>query len=216
MSWLPIACSTGVAGPKVRCTAAARRTADDSAAAPLIRPSATPVLHAIGNHDTWPYYSLASTWREWERGWTAELGREYLERQFPGRSLAEWRGGGYYSRRLGASLRLVVLNTNQLALTDGTAQLDWLEAELVAARRARQRVLLLGHIPPGPSHYELDSICAAGHFYQRAGAAPARAAPILPPLVPTAARSVHLLHQAHCTRLKPELDPAQTNKLNGQ
>ena len=132
---------------------------------------ATPVLHAIGNHDTWPYYSLASTWREWERGWTAELGREYLERQFPGRSLAEWRGGGYYSRRLGASLRLVVLNTNQLALTDGTAQLDWLEAELVAARRARQRVLLLGHIPPGPSHYELDSICAAGHFYQRAGGA---------------------------------------------
>ena len=31
--------------------------------------------------------------------------------------------------------------------------------------------ILLGHIPPGPSHFELDSICARGHYYQRAGGA---------------------------------------------
>ena len=87
---------------------------------------ATPVLHAIGNHDTWPYYSLASTWREWERGWTAELGREYLERQFPGRSLAEWRGGGYYSRRLGASLRLVVaVHAARASTASGASQRSW-------------------------------------------------------------------------------------------
>ena len=29
----------------------------------------------------------------------------------------------------------------------------------------------MGHIPPGPSHCELDSICLAGHYYQRAGGA---------------------------------------------
>ena len=29
----------------------------------------------------------------------------------------------------------------------------------------------MGHIPPGPSHCELDSICLPGHYYQRAGGA---------------------------------------------
>ena len=33
-----------------------------------------PVLHAIGNHDTWPYYSQASTWLSMEADWAQALG----------------------------------------------------------------------------------------------------------------------------------------------
>ena len=130
-----------------------------------------PVIHTIGNHDTWPYYSQASTWRTMERDWAQALGDAYIARNFPGPALASWRHGGYFARRLTPSLHAVVLNTNQLALGGGAEQLAWLEAEMAAARRRGGKVLLMGHIPPGPSHCELDSICLPGHYYQRAGGA---------------------------------------------
>ena len=129
-----------------------------------------PVLHTIGNHDTWPYYSQAPAWRSMERDWSDALGEEYIARNFPAEALGTWRRGGYHARSLGR-LRAVVLNTNQLALGGGDEQLSWLEEELRQARQRRQTVLLMGHIPPGPSHFELDSICVAGHYYQRAGGA---------------------------------------------
>ena len=62
-----------------------------------------PTLHALGNHDTWPYYSAsASTWMDWEEGWRSEprLGAGYVAAQFPDDALALWRGGGYYARVL--------------------------------------------------------------------------------------------------------------------
>ena len=154
-----------------------------------------PVLHAIGNHDTWPYYSQASTWLSMERDWAQALGEAYIARNFPGAALASWRRGGYFARRITPSLQAVVLNTNDLALGGGAEQLAWLETEMVAARRrggkvllmghipnprptptpnpnpTPYQVLLMGHIPPGPAHCELDSICLPGHYYQRAGGA---------------------------------------------
>ncbi len=130
-----------------------------------------PVLHAIGNHDTWPYYSQAPQWRTMERDWTEQLGPAYISRAFPGDALGSWRRGGYFARALSPGLKAVVLNTNQLALGGGAEQLSWLADELAEARRGGQRVLLMGHIPPGPSHCELDSICLPGHYYQRAGGA---------------------------------------------
>ena len=166
-------------------------------------PSAV-VMHSIGNHDTWPYYSRAPTWRDWEEAWRAEprLGDAYVERLLPSaESLATWRAGGYYARPLwprpqqypahsleaggGRSLEEEInggrgprrtlwgltLNTNDLALSGGSAQLQWLAKALTAVRARGDAALLLGHIPPGPSHFELDSICTSGHYYQRAGGA---------------------------------------------
>ena len=144
-----------------------------------------PTLHTIGNHDTWPYYSAsAPTWLDWEAAWRTErrLGDAYVAFQFPDDSLAAWRSGGYYLRPLrrgkpdaGSGRRRtlwgLVLNTNDLALTGGVRQCHWLARTLGELRASGERAILLGHIPPGPSHFELDSICAAGHYYQTAGGA---------------------------------------------
>lgn len=133
-----------------------------------------PVIHAIGNHDTWPYYSLAPAWRQFSTAWeqSPALGTSYMRQTFPGGALADWRAGGYYARRLpGGRLLAVVLNTNALALGGGERQLEWLAERLSKARSKAQRVLLFGHIPPGPSHFEFDSICLPGHYYARAGGA---------------------------------------------
>ena len=148
-----------------------------------------PTLHALGNHDTWPYYSAsASTWMDWEEGWRSEprLGAGYVAAQFPDDALALWRGGGYYARVLWQQhhhphprqqsqqqhrLWGLVLNTNDLAITGGARQCRWLARTLSALRAAGDTAIVLGHIPPGPSHFELDSICARGHYYQAAGGA---------------------------------------------
>jgi len=106
----------------------------------------TPVLHAIGNHDTWPYYSQARTWLSMEADWAQALGDEYMARNFPGAARASWRRGGYFARRVTPSVQAVVLNTNDLALGGGAEQLAWLEAEMAAARRRGGKVLLLGHM----------------------------------------------------------------------
>ena len=94
------------------------------------------------------------------------------QRNFPNVAHADWRAGGYYARRIpGGRLLAIVLNTNALALGGGQRQLDWLSDRLSKARAHRLRVMLFGHIPPGPSHFEFDSICLRGHYYARAGGA---------------------------------------------
>ena len=163
----------------------------------------TPVMHALGNHDTHPYYSRAAAWRDWEAAWRSEplLGDAYVQRVLPNaESLATWRRGGYYARPLWprpqqypshgleAAVRMdaiealpqsssstlwgLTLNTNDLALPGGgDQQLAWLSKALGAIRSRGDSAILLGHIPPGPSHFELDSICSPGHYYQVAGGA---------------------------------------------
>ena len=62
-----------------------------------------PVMHAVGNHDTTPYYSRAPAWRNWEAAWRAEptLGDAYVQRHFPNtESLTTFQQGGYYVRPL--------------------------------------------------------------------------------------------------------------------
>ena len=43
-----------------------------------------PALHTVGNHDTWPYYSLAPAFASWDRSFERTNGVEYMQRQFPG------------------------------------------------------------------------------------------------------------------------------------
>ena len=143
-----------------------------------------PTLHAMGNHDTYPYMSTAPTWRGWETAWRADahLGDEYMSQQFPDDALAQWRKHGYYSRTLWRpqasntsvsqpAIHGIALNTNDLVRGDAREQLDWLERTLGTLRAQGDTALLLGHIPPGPSHFELDSICSSGHYFDRTGSA---------------------------------------------
>ena len=131
----------------------------------------TPTLHTIGNHDTWPEYSRAAAWHEWEEAWRADvhLGDAYVAAQFPDDALSLWRSGGYYARTLwqqpqhhnaqqqqqphedpprGATPRAklwgISLNTNDLALAGGAEQLTWLAKTLSALRAAGDTAILLG------------------------------------------------------------------------
>ncbi|KAL1525653.1 hypothetical protein AB1Y20_020503 [Prymnesium parvum] len=130
-----------------------------------------PVMHTVGNHDTWPYFSLAPVFMDWDRAFEKSQGNEWVRATFPGKARTHWQQHGYYARRLSRRLWGISLNTNELSKTDGGQQLDWLRTMLDRMRQDRQTAILLGHIPPGPSHFEFDSICAAGHYYQRAGGA---------------------------------------------
>lgn len=170
----------------------------------------TPTLHTLGNHDTWPYYSLAPAWRDLASAWERGLGDAYVARTFPAEAREQWLAGGYYALRLRPKLWGVSLNTNELAKTDGRAQLDWLERLLVQARGAGEAAVLVGHIPPGPSHFELDSICARGHYYDRAGGAcwhPAsrrRLSRLLAAYADVAPSSVWGHHHTHSVRVVRE------------
>jgi len=76
----------------------------------------------------------------------------------------DWRGYGNYSARAGG-VRVLSTNTNFFSVhyrnacgspadaDPGRATLAWLEAELAAAKAARERVWLLYHIPPGIDGY---------------------------------------------------------------
>lgn len=136
----------------------------------------TPVLPILGNHDTWPYFSK-------DRRAARHLAQLWGQHLSPSAAagLAEH---GYYMHTLHASvlggalpgsppLTVVCLDTNALSLPetgDGSdggggvlsarAQLQWLDSTL--GRLPNRSALILGHIPPGASHVDYDSMAAAG------------------------------------------------------
>ncbi|XP_041360844.1 sphingomyelin phosphodiesterase-like [Gigantopelta aegis] len=121
-----------------------------------------PVYPAIGNHESapvnsfpppfikgnnsisWLYYPLANSWMKWlspEAKATVQKGAFYTVSPFPG-------------------FRIVSLNTNYcnnqnwwllLNVTDPAGQLKWLIDVLQAAEDKKEKVHILGHIPPGLS-----------------------------------------------------------------
>ncbi len=94
--------------------------------------------------------------------------------------LKDFKAGGYYSAALPAAVpntRIVVLddiyssgkykNCAKGASSEAaTAQLDWLGAQLDAAREKGEKVWVLGHIPPGVDLYttakNVPNLCEAG------------------------------------------------------
>ncbi|KAJ3597631.1 hypothetical protein NHX12_001148 [Muraenolepis orangiensis] len=114
----------------------------------------TKVYSALGNHDHQPknqfpaassyiYHQLAQMWSDW------------LE---PSSQLT-FKKGGYYTERLvgRTGYRIMVLNTNlyydQNKLTRGMEdpadQFHWAEEVLTEAARNKERVYIIGHVPPG-------------------------------------------------------------------
>lgn len=144
----------------------------------------TPVLPCLGNHDTIPYFAAGVAAAD-ALGVMARLyGSELAPSQR--RSLASrgyyvhkhlYRGGG--SGGSGAAddddgpaahrrLRLwvVVLETNALSIASMAAaaqeQLTWFVGVLRDAAAKGSSVLVLGHIAPGASHIDWDSMAASG------------------------------------------------------
>ncbi|XP_022704639.1 sphingomyelin phosphodiesterase-like isoform X2 [Varroa jacobsoni] len=121
------------------------------------------VFPAIGNHDAFPdrlfpqpgvdagefsvkpvYEEMWNLWYDW----------------LPADQENVFKYGGYYTAKVRPQLRIISLNTNfcytsnwwlVLGANDPARQLQWLIATLDEARYNRERVFIIGHIPPGSS-----------------------------------------------------------------
>ncbi|XP_069496639.1 sphingomyelin phosphodiesterase [Ambystoma mexicanum] len=119
-----------------------------------------PVYPAVGNHEsspvnsfpppfihgnkssTWLYEAMAEAWQDW----------------LPDEALQMLRAAGFYTLRIRPGLRLVSLNMNFcpeenfwliINSTDPAGQLQWLIRVLQAAEDQKEKVHIIGHIPPG-------------------------------------------------------------------
>eukprot|EP00967_Tisochrysis_lutea_P121289 scaffold199704_cov28-Tisochrysis_lutea.AAC.2 len=136
-----------------------------------------PILPVIGNHDTWPYFSTdARAQQELAHIWGPRLSSE---------ASISLRERGYYRETLrtdgnGQPLReplvVICLETNALALPDtgvggghddggkmspaAREQLHWLDESLLSL--PNHSALIFGHIAPGASHVDFDSMAALG------------------------------------------------------
>ncbi|XP_076437537.1 sphingomyelin phosphodiesterase-like isoform X2 [Babylonia areolata] len=120
----------------------------------------TPIFPAVGNHESspvnsfpprfvtgsqsiqWLYDALARAWSSW----------------LPEEALESVRRGGYYTVSPFPGFRIISLNTNAchewnwwlfLNTTDPDGQLAWLIDTLLMAETNKEKVHIMGHIPPG-------------------------------------------------------------------
>ncbi|XP_044749117.1 sphingomyelin phosphodiesterase-like isoform X2 [Coccinella septempunctata] len=119
-----------------------------------------PIFPAVGNHESIPAGTFAPPWVEGENS-TAWLFNElanHWKRWLPEYSTTTVMRGAFYSVLLRPKLRLISMNTNYchtynwwllVNSTDPAKELQWLIHELQQAENKQERVLLIGHIPPG-------------------------------------------------------------------
>ncbi|WAQ98424.1 ASM3B-like protein [Mya arenaria] len=113
----------------------------------------TKVYATFGNHDHYPtnlfppnnddiYNATYLIWKAWINDDS---------------QMDNFHKGGYYTVKLGNSLRLIALNSNMYYTKDtATAHLEdpadqfrWLEQTLNSSQAANEKVILIGHVPPG-------------------------------------------------------------------
>jgi sphingomyelin phosphodiesterase acid-like 3 len=138
-----------------------------------------PVYAALGNNDSdCGDYELDAN-----GAFLADIGKT-LTADFPTKeradALRDFSAGGYYNVRLPAPLghtRMLVLDdlfmSRQYATCGGksdpapaAAQIAWLEQQLIAARRGKEKVWVMSHIPPGVNPYatatKVLDLCSGG------------------------------------------------------
>ena len=119
-----------------------------------------PIMPALGNHESAPVNSFprpeitgASS-----VSWLYNELEEIWSRWLPPTSMEYIKKGAYYSVPLRSGLKLISLNMNYcnnqnwwllLNTTDPADELTWLINELQESELLGERVLLIGHIPPG-------------------------------------------------------------------
>lgn len=111
----------------------------------------TPIIYTLGNHDLFPAHHVLpnSTWLQTITDQISDFLNE--EQQFT------FSQGGYYSAHVNG-LKLIVVNTNYYFILnkytwfkrkDIGNQWQWMKKELDLAKKFNQKVLIVGHIPPG-------------------------------------------------------------------
>ncbi|KAG7460996.1 hypothetical protein MATL_G00204920 [Megalops atlanticus] len=129
-----------------------------------------PVYPALGNHDYWPqdqfpvstneiYQAAASLWEPWLKP----------------EALLTLRNGGFYSKVVAPSLRLVSLNTNlyyspnkeTVNMTDPAGQFQWLVDTLEASRQSQEKVYIIAHVPVGYLPYAIRTTAVREVYNER-------------------------------------------------
>ncbi|GFN90379.1 acid sphingomyelinase-like phosphodiesterase 3b [Plakobranchus ocellatus] len=114
-----------------------------------------PVYASLGNHDFYPSDQAEGNKSEIYRA-VGDLWKAWISNQS---QVDRFENGGFYSKIFSnAKVRLLALNTNLYITsnheTDGVAdpadQFHWLTQQLEEARAAGQKVIVTGHVPPGP------------------------------------------------------------------
>ena len=125
-----------------------------------------PVYIALGNNDSDCGDYRLDAHSEFLRVIGAEVTREFPAAERPA-ALDSFADGGYYSVSLPAPIanaRLLVLNdifmasnyatcTGKPDQAESAAQLAWLHRQLTEARAKKQKIWVMGHIPPGVDLY---------------------------------------------------------------
>lgn len=110
------------------------------------------VYPALGNHDYHPkhlmppmpndiYNAVGNLWGRW----------------LPQDAVTSFKRGGFYTVLIKPGLRLISLNTvyyytnDKLTanMSDPAGQFDWLDSVLTSASVAKEKVFIIGHVPPG-------------------------------------------------------------------
>ncbi|XP_078093249.1 acid sphingomyelinase-like phosphodiesterase 3b [Mustelus asterias] len=114
----------------------------------------TKVYSAMGNHDFHPKNQFPANYHRIYNK-TAELWTPWMDHQ----SIAMFNNGAFYTERLQGQThqRIIVLNTNlyyksnklSIGISDPAGQFKWLEDVLSDAVTAKEKVYIIGHVPPG-------------------------------------------------------------------
>ena len=120
----------------------------------------TPVLPAIGNHESFPVNLFPDPSRPGEEAssWLYASTAKYLGRALQPAERAQFAQAGFYAHTVLPGLTVISLNTNfcnNLNLwllpspADPAGQLTWLVERLLEAEAVGTRVHIISHIPPG-------------------------------------------------------------------
>ncbi|KAM8976241.1 sphingomyelin phosphodiesterase [Pelodytes ibericus] len=119
-----------------------------------------PVYPAVGNHESAPVNSFPPPYVHGNLSsrWLYDAMEQAWHTWLPNTALETLRTAGFYTVRIGPRLRLVSLNMNFCATenfwllinsTDPAGQLQWLMGILQDAEDRKDKVHIIGHIPPG-------------------------------------------------------------------
>lgn len=118
-----------------------------------------PVFPVLGNHDCWPEYDIDVPGSKGCKEWMGKIVGMWKENLHLTPEIVEQAlYGGFYTALAEPGLRIAALNTQWCDVlnefvsfnqTDHGHQMAWLRDVLTSARAHSERVLILGHIPPG-------------------------------------------------------------------
>jgi len=116
------------------------------------------ILPSLGNHESAPVNSFPQPEVEGKISWLYDDLQDIWSKWLPSGTVDHIRKGAYYSTYLKKGLKVISINTNYcnnqnwwllLNSTDPADELSWMIKELQESELNGDRVMIIGHIPPG-------------------------------------------------------------------